>query len=368
MMTAETDRHFGALITRLIRRQDLTRAESTRAFTILLTNRTTIMQQGAFLGALATKGETVEEVAGAWEAIYHLDTVKVHLNPALSVADNSGTGMDTFKTFNISTAASIVAASQGVPMARHGARAITSACGTVDMAESLGVDVDCPPGLVVRSIETMGLGLFNGMSAAVHPRALGRILSQVYFGSTLNIAASLANPALPAIGLRGVYSREMVLPVARIMKSVGYRKALVVHGRVNDTDLGLDEASVCGPTVYARLLENGEIVTGTLSPEDYGLGGTDAGTLAPSGEAETETRRFAALIGNRENGLRKEAVMLNAALMLHIAGVATSVEEGLELAARSLESGAAANTLADWVATQNRDPEKGLRTLERWMN
>ena len=100
-------------------------------------------------------------------------------------------------------------------MARHGARSITSLCGTVDMAEMLGVDVECSADLVAESITKAGIGLFNGMSPQSHPRALGRILSQIHFGSTLNIAASLANPAMPKIGVRGVYSREMVLPVIR---------------------------------------------------------------------------------------------------------------------------------------------------------
>ncbi len=368
-MPAEIDREFGALISRLAARQNLTREEAARAFTIVLNDATTSMQQGAFLAALATKGETEAEIAGAWEAIYNLDTVKVDSRLSRPVVENSGTGMDSFKTFNISTAAAIIAAAGGVPMARHGARSITSACGTVDIAEALGVDVECPAEIVARSIETAGIGLFNAMSPAVHPRALTRILSQINFGSILNIAASLANPAIPAIGLRGVYSEEMVEPVLRVMKSIGYKKAIVLHGTVEGRgpdQAGMDEASVCGSTHCARLLESGGIERFSIRPENYGLGGGDPGKLAPAGDIATESRRFVALISNRENSLRKEAVLLNAAFVFYAAGVASDIDHGLETAAGILESGQAFKTLTAWVAAQNRDPENGLRKLEQW--
>ena len=204
----QRERAFGAIITRLIQNDNLTRTEARDAFTTVLNNQTTDMQQGAFLAALTAKGETRQEVAGAWEAIYDLDTTKVHIDDNLKLAENSGTGMDTFKTFNISTAASIIAASGGIRMARHGARAITTVCGTVDVAEALGVDIECDADVVAESIEKVGIGLFNGMSPRTHPKALGRILSKTFFGTTLNIAASLANPVLPKMGLRGVYAKE----------------------------------------------------------------------------------------------------------------------------------------------------------------
>ncbi len=219
-MEMDKNRQLGEFITRLIARKNLTREESYEAFRMVLNNEVTDMQQGGFLAALTGKGETAAEVAGGWQAVYDLDTEKVELN-GLAVVDNCGTGMDTFKTFNISTAASLVAAAGGVKIARHGARAITSSCGTVDMAESLGVDMECSVDLVARSINEAGIGLFNGMSAQVHPMALGRILSQICFGSPLNIAASLANPALPKVAVRGVYSPTLIRPVAEVDLEVG---------------------------------------------------------------------------------------------------------------------------------------------------
>ena len=133
-MSLTLNKEFGSIIARLIQKDNLSRNESKKAFISVLNNDVTEMQQGAFLSALTAKGETKEEVAGSWEAIYDLDTTKVTIGDEIETVENSGTGMDTFKTFNISTAASIIAAAGGIPMARHGSRAITSVCGTVDIA------------------------------------------------------------------------------------------------------------------------------------------------------------------------------------------------------------------------------------------
>ena len=359
------DKTFGAVITRLIDKQDLSRQEARDAFEQILQDGTTAMQQGAFLAALRAKGETEEEVAGAWEAIYELHTTKVDTDADRLLVENSGTGMDTFKTFNISTAAAIVAASAGVPMARHGARAITSVCGTVDMAEALGVDVECDAQLVSGSIAEANIGLFNGMSPRIHPMALGRILSQIHFGSTLNIAASLANPALPRCGVRGVYAREMILPVIRVMKAIGYRRALVFHGQAGDTGKGMDEASVCGTTWGAELHADGTIESFTLEPDQWGLEIHDPAALCPEADLADESRRFVDLIRGRENGngARRQAVVLNTALILTVAGKANDIDAGLKTAAAAIDSGAAFDTLQRWVAAQNRNPEAGLAKL-----
>lgn len=364
-MSQELNKEFGTIITRLINKENLTRSEAHNAFVHVLKNEITDMQQGAFLAALTAKGETKAEVAGAWEAIYNLDTTEVTLDHNLKTVENCGTGMDTFKTFNISTAAAIIAAADGVPMARHGARAITSVCGTVDMAEALGVDVECTADLAAQSVEKAGIGLFNGMSPHVHPMALGRILSQICFGSTLNIAASLANPALPTIGVRGVYAKEMITPVAQVMQEIGYTSAIVLYGTIDGTDKGMDEASVCGTTYCARVAGTNTIEPFTIDPKALDLDGSTPDDLAPEGDIETESRRFAALMNNREQGLRKNAALLNAGLILLAADTVSTLEDGIEQSARLLESGKAFERLEQWVQTQNHNPEKGLETLHR---
>jgi anthranilate phosphoribosyltransferase len=367
MKTIDTilaNKEFGALITRLIQKDNLTRQEARQAFITVLNNGTNEMQQGAFLAALTAKGETAMEVAGSWEAIYDLDTTKVSMGP-LALVENSGTGMDTFKTYNISTAASIIAAAGDIPMARHGARAITSLCGTVDMAEALGVDVECTADLVAKSIETSGIGLFNGMSPHIHPKALGRILSQIFFGSTLNIAASLANPALPAIGVRGVYAKEMILPVANVMQEIGYKSAIVLHGCVEDSPLGMDEASICGITHCARISGDETICEFTIDPEKLGLATKDTRALSPEPELSLESKRFAALMNNKESGPRKDAALLNAGLIFLAADKVPTLEQGIEKATNLLENGKAFSTLERWVIAQNTDSQKGLKTLHK---
>jgi len=360
--TIEANKEFGTIITRLINKENLTRKEARQAFITVLNNETSEIQQGAFLSALTAKGETAGEVAGSWEAIYDMDTTKVSIDPDVNLVENSGTGMDTFKTYNISTAASIIAAAGNIPMARHGARAITSLCGTVDMAEALGVDVECTAEIVAKSIETAGLGLFNGMSPHIHPMALGRILSQIFFGSTLNIAASLANPALPAIGVRGVYAKEMILPVAEVMKEIGYKSAFVLHGCIENSSRGMDEASICGITHCARI-DGEKISEFSIDPAKLGLATKDIQALAPEPELSLESKRFAALMNNKESGPRKDAALLNAGLIFLAADKVTSLEEGIERAACLLEKGRAFETLEKWVTSQNTDPEKGLKTL-----
>ncbi len=360
-MDMENNRNFGTTIGRLITKENLSREEAYCAFSDVLNNNVSDMQQGAFLAALTAKGETADEVAGGWQAVYQLDTNKVDLSD-LTLVDNCGTGMDSFKTFNISTAASIVAAAAGLKVARHGARAITSSCGTVDMAERLGVDVECPVDIVAESIRKTGLGLFNGMSPEVHPIALGRILSQIAFGSPLNIAASLAHPAMPRIALRGVYDRSLLQPVVQVMQAIGYTDALVVHGTIDGSSKGMDEGSVCG-TTYAIWLRNGHTEAFEWRPEDFGLPSHAPGGLAADTDLESGAKRMYELLSGNGPVDRTDAVLLNSALLLLVSGRVNTPAEGISISKELLVSGAALETLKSWVAVQNREPESGLRCL-----
>ncbi|EHQ89788.1 anthranilate phosphoribosyltransferase [Desulfosporosinus youngiae] len=364
-MCAEKAKEFGSVITRLIQSQNITRKEAKAVFSEILRNEPSPMNQGAFLAALAAKGETAEEIAGSWEAIYELDTVKVNPETELPLVDNSGTGMDSFKTFNISTAASIIAAANGIRMAKHGSRAITSYCGTIDILEELGVDVECHPEIVKKSIEKAGIGIFNGMSPQVHPQALGRILAQISFGTVLNIAASLANPALPQYGVRGVYAKEMLEPVARVMKEIGYKKALVVHGVTEDGTLGMDEASNLGETFIAELKEDGSILKYSFTPEDLGIKRGRKEEIASLNNLKEETIRMLALLNGKDWGARSDIVCLNAALIVYLMNQVSTIREGFEKAQEIIAAGKAMEKLRDWVAAQNHNPEKGLARLEK---
>ncbi|UNC93349.1 anthranilate phosphoribosyltransferase [Candidatus Contubernalis alkaliaceticus] len=361
-------KEFGAVISKLIKKENITREESRDMFYEILDNAQSDMHQGAFLAALAAKGETAEEIAGGWEAIYELDTVKVVPETEGPLVDNCGTGMDSIKTFNISTAASIVAAAAGITMAKHGARAITSICGTVDILEELGVDVECGPQVVKRSIEQAGIGIFNGMSPEVHPRALGRILSQISFGTVLNIAASLANPALPGYGVRGVYSRELLQHAPLIMREIGYKKALVVHGLAEDGVHGMDEASTLGETLMAELKEDGSIHYSSFTPEDLGIKRASAEDIKPLPDIAQEAMRLVRLLSGEENGAPRDIVCLNSGLILYLMGASGSIKDGYHFSREIIQSGKAVDKLKDWVREQNAQPEAGLARLEKYFN
>lgn len=363
-MTENSMKNFGTAITRLIQKDNFSREEMRFYFDQILNNNETDMQQGAFLAALAAKGETADEIAAVWESIYELDTVKVSPNVEGDILENSGTGMDAVKTFNISTAASIVAAADGVKMARHGARAITSKCGTVDMVEALGVDVEVSPDITNDSIEKAGIGVFNGMSPLVHPMALGRILSQISFGTILNTAASLANPALPKLGVRGVYDPQMIVPVAEIMKSIGYKRGIVLHGLQNNGERGIDEASTMGETIFAELKEDGTIEIGRFVPEDFHLQRVNAESLLSTGDKEKEALRLISLFQGKKEGADLDIVCLNTALILYINGNVTSIAAGVERSRQLLAEGKPIAKLEQWIGIQNKEPQKGLDCLE----
>lgn len=356
-------KEFGALISKLVRKEDLEREESEQAFLSLLADEQTAMQQGAFLSALTAKGETIEEMAACWKAIYHVDTIKPEALYGLDLVDNSGTGMDTYKTFNISTGAAIVAAAGGLVMGKHGSRAITSACGTIDLLEILGVGVEDSPELAVESILKAGIGIFNGTSPQVHPMALGRILSQIAFGTTLNISASLANPGLPKYALRGVYKKDMLKPVAELMGSIGYKKAIVAYGEVDGTQLGMDEASVCGTTHMCTLDEDGSLALSSFRPEDVGLKTVDPVLLRPLNDRHKEAHRILGILKGQDQSGCRDAVCLNSGLLLFLTGKADSMEAGISLSKKLIDDGAAYDKLVEWVRYQSLEG-KGVQKLQ----
>jgi anthranilate phosphoribosyltransferase len=357
---------FGANVQKLINKTNLSEEETYEMFREVLLNDQPDLQQGAFLAALVAKGETIEEIVGAWRAIYEFDTV--HASPDLPgpLFENSGTGMDTAKTFNVSSAAAIVAAACGVVMARHGARAITSFCGTVDIAEAIGVDMECDVSTVEKSIRDVGIGLFNGTSPKVHPAALGRILSQIRFGSTLNIAASLAHPCTPSLGLRGVYAASMVEKTAEAMRAVGYSRGIVAFGTDRSSGKGMDELSITGDTVLLEF--HGDSMTRTrIRPEDVGLESTTLEEITPTGDLQKEAERFVKVLSGRDGYGCTAFTCLNAGAILYVNGTCDSLKEGVERSRNTIESGRAIEKLREWVTTQDatgRGPER-LETLLR---
>jgi len=359
-------RDFGAKVDALIKGEHLGRSQVREMFREVLLNQQPDLQQGAFLAAMTSVKPTPEEIAGSWEAIFEIDTIKARPEVDGFLVENCGTGMDRIKTFNVSTLASVVAAAGGARMAKHGARAITSKCGIVDIAETLGVDVECDASVVKRSVEVAGIGLFNGMSAKVHPQALYRILSQIRFGTILNVAGSLANPASPEIGVRGVYSPDMVVPLALTMREMGYRKGIVAHGLDGSGTRGMDELSTLGRNIVAEFHEDGEISNYEISPGELGLELGEEADILSSLDREWEAARFVKVLLGEEKGSRRDIVALNAAPILYLNGSVSSLSEGVASSLEILESGKGMQKMKDWVRAQNsQDPGLKLERLEK---
>jgi anthranilate phosphoribosyltransferase len=355
---------FGSKLNRLIAGKSLTREEARDMFSLVLNDEQPDAHQGAFLAAITAKGPTPDEIAGSWEAIYELDTFKVSPEVSGDLFENCGTGMDAVDTFNISTAASIVAAAGGVPMAKHGSRAITSRCGTVDILEALGVEVEAEPSIVKRSIERAGIGIFNGMSPKVHPLGLGRVLSKIRFGTILNIAGSLANPAMPRSGLRGVYSKNLVVPIAEAMREIGYSRAMVVFGLTSDGRRGMDEVSPSGKTFVAEVRDDGSIESFELSPRDFGAEPVDEKHLLPREDRTEEAIELLRVLSGMERGPKETAICINSAPILMMAGKAEDLLEGFSISKEIIRSGLALKKLGEWVIAQNSDPLAGAERLE----
>jgi anthranilate phosphoribosyltransferase len=342
---------FGKLIQRLIQKSDLSSEEAYLAFCEILKGEQPDLQQGAFLAALVAKGETVGEIEGAWRAIMELDTVDASQGLPRPLIENSGTGMDSLKTFNVSSVAAIVAASCGATLARHGARALTSSCGTVDVLEATGIGVEVPVETIQESIRTCGIGLFNGMSPKIHPCALGRILSQIRFGSTLNIAASLANPARPDRVVRGVYAPRLMPLVADVLQAIGVEKGMVVHGYDAVLQGGMDELSISGPTEIISFTQQERQVY-TLKPEDVGLRTARFEEIAALGDVKAEQERLLAILSGRGTQACTEMTCLNTAAVLLVGGLVDSLEAGVARAREAIADGRAIAKLQQWRKLQ----------------
>jgi anthranilate phosphoribosyltransferase len=358
-------REFGHHIQRLIEKEDLSRDASYGMFRQLMENSQPDLHQGAFLSALAAKGETVDEIAGAWQAIVELDTCPLEMPMDHPLVENSGTGMDALKTFNVSTAAAVVAAAGGVRLARHGARALTSVCGTVDLLDALGIDVECSVAQVGRSIEAAGIGLFNGMSPQIHPNALFRILSRIRFGSTLNIAASLASPCRPTHGLRGVFAEPVIGKVSQIMRAIGYQRAMVVHGYDRDGQKGMDEISTLGETAVEEFFPDGRRTSYRITPEELGLNRASYASIAARGDVEKEAVRFMRVVGGVDHRECIDLVCANAGAILYVAGRAEDLPAGVAAGRALIDSGRAFEKLCQWITVQSDPEQSGVAKFKR---
>ncbi|MBI1776326.1 MAG: anthranilate phosphoribosyltransferase [Proteobacteria bacterium] len=335
------------LIAKAASGQRLTGAEAEAAFEIMMSGNATPAQMGGFLMALRVRGETVEEIAGAARAM-RAKALKVEA--PLGAIDTCGTGGDASGTFNVSTAAALVVASLGVPVAKHGNRALSSRAGSADVLTALGVNIDADIGLVRQALFEVGIGF---MMAPRHHAAMRNVApTRVELGTrtVFNLLGPLSNPAGAKRQLLGVFAREWVGPIADVLQALGSECAWVVHG----SD-GIDEITTTGPTLVAEL-RGGRVTRFEITPEDAGLPRAKPEQLKGSDAAGNAAALTGVLAGMP--GAYRDIVVLNSAAALIVAGKAATLKEGALLAAKAIDEGRARATLGRLVAITNSGAAK----------
>ena len=315
-------------------KKNLPREMATRAFQIIMNGGATPAQMAAFVTALRIKGETVDEItAGATAMRVKAKPIKA---PEGAI-DPCGTGGDAKGTFNISTAVAFVLAACGVPVAKHGNRAVSSAAGSADVLAALGVNLDAEIPVLERCLNELGIAFL--MAPKFHPavRHIAPVRQELGFRTVFNLLGPLVNPAAPDYQLMGVYDKKWVEPCAQVLGELGVRRAWVVHG--ND---GLDELTLNGASTVAEL-KDGKVRVFTLTPEEAGLENAPLEAIK-GGDAEHNAKALQEALSGMDNAYRR-AVLYNAAAGLVIAGKATDLKEGVALAAQAIDSGKAYNIL-----------------------
>jgi len=327
------------MLAKLVDGENLSRKEAARAMQILMEGEATHAQIGALLVAMRMKGETVDEITGFAETMRRFATrIQTRRSPLI---DTCGTGGDRSGTFNISTAAAFVAAGAGVCVAKHGNRSASSLCGSADVLEALGVNIDATPETVGRCIDTVGIGFLfaRSLHGAMRHVAVPRI--ELRLRTIFNILGPLTNPAGADGQVMGIFDAALVEPMAQVLANLNTRHAFVVAGAD-----GLDEISLSGPTHVAEA-HNGAVSTYVVTPEQFDISPAPRDALTGGDAARNAEILRAVLAGS--SGPPRDVVVLNAAAGI-VAGMgAADWAEGIEAARQSIDSGAAQEKLQELV-------------------
>ncbi len=320
----------------------LAREEAAAAFDRMMSGEATPSQMGGLLMGLRLRGETVDEITGAVTTM-RAKMTRVAAPP--EAIDVVGTGGDASGSYNISTCAAFIVAGAGVPVAKHGNRALSSRSGAADVLGALGVKIDLRPDEITRCIYEAGIGFM--FAPAHHPamKHVGPTRVELGTRTIFNLLGPLSNPAGVKRQMVGVFSRQWVEPLANVLKNLGSERAFVVHG----SD-GLDEITTSGSTAVASL-ENGKVTTFEIKPEDLGLKVARPEELR-GGDADTNAQALTEVLKGKKNAFR-DVALLNAAAAILIAGKAKDLKEGLAVASKSLDSGEAEGRLDRLVNISN---------------
>jgi anthranilate phosphoribosyltransferase len=337
-------------IKKVIERQDLTRAESEAVLDQIMTGQCTDAQIGALLAALRVKGETIDEVTGFASVMRRKAAAvptQVRADEQLggtdreALIDTCGTGGDASGTFNVSTATAFVVAGCGVRVAKHGNRSVSSQCGSADVVEALGVRVELGAEQVGRCIDQIGIGFLHAPLLHEAMKHVGPVRRQLGIRTIFNLLGPLTNPAGANTQVVGVYAPHLTELAASVLRELGSRRAMVVHG----SD-GLDEITITAATRVTEL-DRGKLTTHSISPEDFGLKRAALGDIQ-GGDASKNASIIRAILSG-EPGPRRDVVLLNASAALVISERARDFRDGVEQARDSITSGRALSKLEQLV-------------------
>ncbi|ACO04266.1 MAG TPA: anthranilate phosphoribosyltransferase [Persephonella sp.] len=310
--------------------KDLSADEMKDLFNILMEGQATDAQIGAVLIGLKMKGESVEEISSAAQ-IMREKAVKVPVKDRSRLIDTCGTGGDKVDTFNVSTITAFVIAGAGVKVAKHGNRSVSSKCGSADIMEALGVKIDLSPEQAAEAIDRIGLGF---LFAPVYHPAMKNVIRQrreIGVRTIFNILGPLSNPAGAKYQLLGVYDKDLVEPVARVLSLLGIERAYVVHGME-----GLDEVSITTDTMVAEV-DGGDISVYSVKPEDFGIERASLDDIR-GGDLDFNLQIALDILEGKDRSRKTDFVSLNAGFAFHAVGVVDSVKEGIELAKETIYS------------------------------
>lgn len=332
-------------IIKIVNKEDLSFDEAYTIMNEIMNGETTPTQNAAFLAALSTKSakaETTGEIAGCAKAM------REHATPVdtdFDLFEIVGTGGDNAGSFNISTTSAIVAAAGGMKVSKHGNRAASSKCGTADCLEALGVNIDEGPDKCRELLEKVGICFFFAQKYHTSMKYVGAIRKELGFRTVFNILGPLTNPAHPKRQLLGVYDEYLIEPLAKVLMELGVKRGMVVYGMDK-----LDEISLSAPTKVCEI-KDGALHTYEIKPEDFGLSRCKKEDLAGGDPKENAAITLSILKG--EKGAKRDAVLLNAGAALYIGEKAKSIQEGINLAARLIDSKKALKILEDFIKVSN---------------
>lgn len=332
------------ILAKLVDGNNLTKEEAMRAQELILTGQATQAQIACFLTALRMKGETLEEITGL--AAVLRDKANTISPKVDNYVDFVGTGGDCTYSFNISTTSAFVAAAAGVPVAKHGNRSISSKSGAGDVLEALGVNISADPAVVEKCVETVGIGFMFAPHFNPAMKYVGPVRKELGIRTVFNILGPLSNPSRAKAMVVGVYSPSLTEVIAGTMMNLGVERGLVVSGADN-----MDEITLTGETKVSEI-RDGKVTTYTITPEQFGLHRCSIEELQ-GGDGVRNAKITRDILSGKEQGAKREIVLLNAGAALYIGGKAKDIAQGIQLAKETIDSGAASAVIDHLVKATN---------------